>query len=54
MQSTKRRTITTAVMIAAALSMTATLVPTNQAFADDNNGLIVPMYGWDAGWDDVI
>jgi hypothetical protein len=54
MQSTKRRTITTAVMIAAALSMTATLVPTNQAFADDSNGLIVPMYGWDAGWADVI
>jgi hypothetical protein len=34
--------------------MTTTLVPTGQAFADDNNGLIVPMYGWDARWDDVI
>jgi hypothetical protein len=54
MQPNKRRTIATAVMIAAALSMTTTLAPTNQAIADDNNGLVVPMYGWDAGWDDVI
>ena len=41
-------------MIAAVLSMTATLAPTNQLFADDSNGMVVPMYGWDAGWDDVI
>lgn len=53
MQSNKRTT-TTAVMIAAALSMVTTLAFPNQAFADDNNGLIVPMYGWYAGWDDVI
>lgn len=52
MQSNKTRTMATAVMIAA--TMTAILAPVNQAFADDNNGLIVPMYGWDAGWDDVI
>ena len=54
MQPNKRSTIATAVMIAAALSMTATLAPANQAFADDGNGMVVPMYGWDAGWDDII
>jgi hypothetical protein len=53
MQSNKRRTTATVVIIAAALYM-ITLVFPNQAFADDGNGLIVPMYGWDAGWDDVI
>jgi hypothetical protein len=53
MQSNKRRTIATAAMVAAALSMT-TIVPADLAFADDGNGMVVPMYGWDAGWDDVI
>ncbi|HEX2557746.1 MAG TPA: spherulation-specific family 4 protein, partial [Nitrososphaera sp.] len=24
------------------------------AYADTGNGLIVPMYGWDAGWSDII
>ncbi|HXV46058.1 MAG TPA: hypothetical protein VD736_05240 [Nitrososphaera sp.] len=41
-------------MIAAALSVTATPAPTNQEFAEDGNGMVGPMYGWDAGWDDVI
>jgi spherulation-specific family 4 protein len=54
MQLNKRRTIATAAMIAAALSMITTLAPVGRAFADDNNGLVVPMYGWDAGWSDVI
>jgi len=54
MQSNKKRTIATAAMIAAALSMTAIVAPTTRAFADDGNGMVVPMYGWDAGWDDII
>jgi hypothetical protein len=28
--------------------------PFRNAFADDSNGLIVPMYGWDAGWSELI
>lgn len=40
-------------VIAAALTAasTTTLAP---AYADTGNGLIVPMYGWDAGWSDII
>lgn len=45
--------ITAAMFVAAALSGAA-LMPAGQAFADDNNGLIVPMYGWDAGWSRII
>lgn len=38
--------------VTAALMMAA---PTaGLAFADDGNGLIVPMYGWDAGWSELI
>jgi hypothetical protein len=33
--------------------MIITLAPTGLAFADDNNGLVVPMCGWDTGWSDV-
>jgi len=45
-----------AVAVIAAAFLTATTVATmpNMAYADDNNGLIVPMYGWDAGWSQVI
>ena len=52
MQSNKR-TIATGAMIAATLSMIKTLGPKGQAFADDNNGLVVSMCGWDTGWSDV-
>jgi spherulation-specific family 4 protein len=54
MQSNKRRTIATAAMIAVALSIATSLALTGQAFADDNNGLVVPIYGWDAGWNELI
>jgi hypothetical protein len=27
---------------------------TNAAYADDGNGLVIPMYGWDSGFDDVV
>ena len=52
MKSNKR--ITTAAMIVAAALFTTALVPAGKAFADGNNGLIVPMYGWDAGWNEII
>ena len=52
MQPNKR--IIAAAMIVAAALFTAALVPAGKAFADDNNGLIVPMYGWDAGWSEII
>lgn len=51
MQPSKR--IMAAAIVAATL-FTAALAPAGQAFADDNNGLIVPMYGWDAGWSRII
>jgi len=40
-----------AAVLAVAASSSATIKP---AYADDNNGLIVPMYGWDAGWSELI
>ncbi|HUG97364.1 MAG TPA: hypothetical protein VMJ94_07465 [Nitrososphaera sp.] len=52
MQPNKR--ITAAAMIVAAALFTAALAPEGKAFADDNNGLIVPMYGWDVGWSEII
>lgn len=52
MQSNKI-TMTAAVIFAATL-FAAALAHTGQAFADDNNCLIVPMYGWDAGWSEII
>ena len=45
-------TIVAAVLVAAAAS--STTATSKQAFADDNNGLVVPMYGWDAGWSEII
>ena len=45
---------TAAAAVAAAALLTAIVTPAGSAFADDGNGLVVPMYGWDAGWDDVI
>jgi hypothetical protein len=44
---------TTAAAIAAAALLAAIFAPAG-AFADDGNGLVVPMYGWDAGWERVI
>jgi hypothetical protein len=52
MQPNKR--ITAAAMIVAAALFTTALAPAGKAFADGNNGLIVPMYGWDAGWSEII
>lgn len=50
----QHKRITMAAMFVAAALSSAALVPAGQAFADDNNGLIVPMYGWDAGWSQII
>lgn len=52
MQSNRRTT--TAATIAAAALLAAVLAPAGNAFADDGNGLVVPMYGWDAGWSRLI
>lgn len=41
-------------MIVAAALFTTALASAGQAFADDSNGLTVPMYGWDAGWSKII
>jgi hypothetical protein len=51
MQSRKR--ITAAAAIVAAF-LTTMVAHAGSAFADSGNGLIVPMYGWDAGWSKVI
>jgi len=53
MRSNKAIIATTAIAVALAVAAlpTAALKP---AYADKGNGLIVPMYGWDAGWSELI
>lgn len=52
MQS-NNRTVAAAAIAAAAL-LTTVLAPAGNASADDGNGLVVPMYGWEAGWSRLI
>lgn len=47
--------VATAIIAAAAFMFAAPLLTTTiPAYAQDGKGLIVPLYGWDAGWSQVI
>lgn len=44
----------TKTILAAIAATVMTAAPAGMALADDGNGLVVPMYGWDAGWNQLI
>jgi hypothetical protein len=48
--------VATAIIAAAVFMLAAPLITTTpkQAYAQNGKGLIVPLYGWDAGWSQVI
>jgi hypothetical protein len=39
---------------AASILAVGSIAPVRDAHADDGNGLIIPMYGWDAGFEEVM